>query len=209
MLVAAGSARSPKTALRIEQEHACRYNLLAFFETFANLHPIRELDPHCYGPRLEHVAHRHEHVLVQPGIDYCIAWNGDDVLSSDLEHRGAIQARPERAARIVSRQTNAQRAGAFGERGVDEIHTRGEWRSSRCGEVEFGRHAGAHPGNTRFRHLGEHPHARQVGDRKQRRRGIHRRAHGDPAVHDSAAYQAALKLLDGGAVRDLRIVPGV
>lgn len=29
------------------------------------------------------------------------------------------------------------------------------------------------------------------------------------AVHDSAAYQAALELLDGGAIRDLRIVPGV
>jgi uncharacterized protein (DUF1330 family) len=29
------------------------------------------------------------------------------------------------------------------------------------------------------------------------------------AVHDSAAYQAALAALDGGAVRDLRIVPGV
>lgn len=29
------------------------------------------------------------------------------------------------------------------------------------------------------------------------------------AVHDSAAYQAALVALDGGAVRDLRIVPGV
>jgi uncharacterized protein (DUF1330 family) len=29
------------------------------------------------------------------------------------------------------------------------------------------------------------------------------------AVHDGAAYQAALALLDGGAVRDLRIVPGV
>ena len=28
------------------------------------------------------------------------------------------------------------------------------------------------------------------------------------ALHDSAEYQAALKLLDGGAVRDLRIVPG-
>lgn len=28
------------------------------------------------------------------------------------------------------------------------------------------------------------------------------------AVHDSAAYQEALALLDGGAVRDLRIVPG-
>jgi uncharacterized protein (DUF1330 family) len=28
------------------------------------------------------------------------------------------------------------------------------------------------------------------------------------AVYDSAAYQAALALLDGGAVRDLRIVPG-
>jgi uncharacterized protein (DUF1330 family) len=28
------------------------------------------------------------------------------------------------------------------------------------------------------------------------------------AVHDTAAYQAALTLLDGGAVRDLRIVPG-
>jgi uncharacterized protein (DUF1330 family) len=29
------------------------------------------------------------------------------------------------------------------------------------------------------------------------------------AVHDSAAYQAALKALGDGAVRDLRIVPGV
>jgi len=29
------------------------------------------------------------------------------------------------------------------------------------------------------------------------------------AVHDSATYQAALAALDGGAVRDLRIVPGV
>ena len=28
------------------------------------------------------------------------------------------------------------------------------------------------------------------------------------AVHDGAAYQAALELLDGGAVRDLRIVQG-
>ena len=29
------------------------------------------------------------------------------------------------------------------------------------------------------------------------------------AVHDGAAYQAALAVLDDGAVRDLRIVPGV
>jgi len=29
------------------------------------------------------------------------------------------------------------------------------------------------------------------------------------AVHDSAAYQAALAALDGGAVRDMRIVPGM
>ena len=29
------------------------------------------------------------------------------------------------------------------------------------------------------------------------------------AVHDSAAYQLALGALDGGAVRDMRIVPGV
>lgn len=29
------------------------------------------------------------------------------------------------------------------------------------------------------------------------------------AAHDSAGYQAALAALDGGAVRDLRIVPGV
>jgi uncharacterized protein (DUF1330 family) len=29
------------------------------------------------------------------------------------------------------------------------------------------------------------------------------------AVHDSAAYQAALAALEGGAVRDLRIVAGV
>ena len=28
------------------------------------------------------------------------------------------------------------------------------------------------------------------------------------AAHDGAAYQAALAALDGGAVRDLRIVPG-
>jgi uncharacterized protein (DUF1330 family) len=29
------------------------------------------------------------------------------------------------------------------------------------------------------------------------------------AAHDSPAYQAALAALDGGAVRDMRIVPGV
>ena len=29
------------------------------------------------------------------------------------------------------------------------------------------------------------------------------------ATHDSPAYQAALAALDGGAVRDIRIVPGV
>ena len=29
------------------------------------------------------------------------------------------------------------------------------------------------------------------------------------ACHDSAAYQAALKALDGGAIRDLRIVPAM
>lgn len=29
------------------------------------------------------------------------------------------------------------------------------------------------------------------------------------AVHDSAAYKAALAELEGGAVRDLRIVPGI
>ena len=29
------------------------------------------------------------------------------------------------------------------------------------------------------------------------------------AVHDSAGYKAALAALDGGAIRDLRIVPGV
>jgi uncharacterized protein (DUF1330 family) len=29
------------------------------------------------------------------------------------------------------------------------------------------------------------------------------------AAHDTPAYQEALKALDGGAVRDLRIVPGV
>jgi uncharacterized protein (DUF1330 family) len=29
------------------------------------------------------------------------------------------------------------------------------------------------------------------------------------AAHDSPAYQEALRALDGGAVRDLRIVPGI
>lgn len=29
------------------------------------------------------------------------------------------------------------------------------------------------------------------------------------AVHDSAAYKVALAALDGGAIRDMRIVPGV
>ncbi len=29
------------------------------------------------------------------------------------------------------------------------------------------------------------------------------------ATHDSPSYQAALAVLDGGAVRDLRIVPGI
>ncbi len=29
------------------------------------------------------------------------------------------------------------------------------------------------------------------------------------AVHESAAYQAALQALNGGAIRDMRIVPGI
>ena len=29
------------------------------------------------------------------------------------------------------------------------------------------------------------------------------------AVHESAAYKAALQALDGGAVRDMRVVPGI
>ena len=29
------------------------------------------------------------------------------------------------------------------------------------------------------------------------------------AVHDSPAYQAALQALDGGVVRDMRVIPGI
>jgi hypothetical protein len=81
VLVSAGSARGSKTALRIEQEHASRHDLFAFSQTLANLDAIGQLSADRHGPRLEHIADRHEHVLLQTCVDDGVARHGDDVLS--------------------------------------------------------------------------------------------------------------------------------
>jgi hypothetical protein len=81
VLVSAGSAGGSKTALRIEQEHARRHDLFAFSQALANLDAIGPLSADRYGPRLEHIADRHEHMLLQARVDDGVARHGDDVLS--------------------------------------------------------------------------------------------------------------------------------
>ena len=51
----------------------------------ARLHPMAslhgQLNADRHGPRLEHIADRHEHVLLQTCVDDGVARHGDDVLS--------------------------------------------------------------------------------------------------------------------------------
>ena len=93
VLVPAGSARRAQTALRVEQEHAGRDDLFAFSQALANLDAIGELRADRDGAAARTVAHGHEHVLLQPGVDDGVARDRDDVLSGRLEHRGAVEAR--------------------------------------------------------------------------------------------------------------------
>jgi hypothetical protein len=126
VLVSAGPARGSQSALRIEQEDAGRHDLFTFSQAFADLDAIGQLGADRYGSRLEHVAHRHEHVLLQTCVDDGVAGHSDDVLSSRFEHGGPVEARPERAAWISCRETNSERAGPFGHRRVNEIDARRE-----------------------------------------------------------------------------------
>jgi hypothetical protein len=81
VLVSAGSSRRAETALRIEQEHASRHDLFTFSEAVANFDAIGQLGADRHGPRLEHVADRHEHVLLEARVDDGVARYRDDVLS--------------------------------------------------------------------------------------------------------------------------------
>jgi hypothetical protein len=81
VLVSAGSARGAETALRIEQEYPGRHDLFTFSQALANLDAIGQLSADRHGPGLEHIADRHEHVLLQPCVDDGVARYRDDVLS--------------------------------------------------------------------------------------------------------------------------------
>src|SRR5262245_47162845 len=121
VVVSTGAAGGAQAAFRIEQEHARSDDLLAFFQTIANLDPIRELRADPDDPWLEAIIDRHEHVLLHPRVDDGIARYGDDVLSGRLERRRAVEAGPERAARVRRGQPHPERAGTFGERGIHKI----------------------------------------------------------------------------------------
>jgi hypothetical protein len=94
MAVSARSTRRSQTALGVEEEHACGDDLFPFSQADADLHAIGQLRTEDDGARLELTAGRYEDVLLKPRIDNCIAWHREDVLSSRLENRRAIQAGP-------------------------------------------------------------------------------------------------------------------
>ena len=98
VLMSGGAAGGSQAALRIEQEDPSCHDLFTFSQALANLDAIGQLDAERHGPRLEHVATGDEHVLLQARVDNGVTRHGDDVLPSRLEHCGAIEARPERAA---------------------------------------------------------------------------------------------------------------
>ena len=81
MLVSAGPARGSQSALRIKQEDAGRHDLFTFSQAFADLDAIGQLGADRYGPRLEHVAHGNEHMLLQARVNDSVTPYGDDVLS--------------------------------------------------------------------------------------------------------------------------------
>ena len=98
VLMSAGAAGGSQATLRIEQEYASGHDLFTFPQPFTNLDAIGQLSADRHGPGLEHLADRHEHVLLQARVDDGVARHGNDVLSSRFEYGGAVEARPERAA---------------------------------------------------------------------------------------------------------------
>jgi hypothetical protein len=64
--------------------------------------------------------------LLHASVNDGVTRHGDDVLSSRFEDGGPVEARPERAAWISCREADSERAGPFGQRGVDEIDARRE-----------------------------------------------------------------------------------
>src|SRR5690348_7878896 len=100
----ARAARRAKAAPGIEQKDAGRDDLLALLQAVSNLHAVGKLHADSYGPRLETITGSHEHVLLQAGIDHRITWHGQDVLSSHLKRRGAIQAGLQHARWVCDRE---------------------------------------------------------------------------------------------------------
>ena len=140
VVVSAGAAGRPQPALRVEQEHACRHDPLAFVEAAADFHAIRQLHAERHRARFESIAGGDEHMLLEAGVHDCVARHGDHDLSRRFKGGGSIQARSEAAARIGRREADAQRARAVGERRIDEVDTRANGRrpdagKSRCASV--------------------------------------------------------------------------
>ena len=81
VLMAARSPCGPQAALRIEEKHTGRNDLLPFLQTRSDLDAIRQLRPYGDGPRLESVADGDEHVLLQAGVHDGVSRNRDHVLT--------------------------------------------------------------------------------------------------------------------------------
>jgi hypothetical protein len=134
--VAAGAAGGAEAAFRIEEEHPCRDDPLAFFETASDFDAVGQLHAERHRARLEPIAGGDKDVLLQAGINDGITRNGDDLRPGRFERDGPIETRPQAARAIGNGQADPQRARALGERGVDEIDARRKRRSARRGEVE-------------------------------------------------------------------------
>ena len=100
MVVSASAAGRPKPALRVEQEHACGNDPLAFLESAADFHAIRQLKAKHYRSRFESITGGDEHVLLEARVHDRVARHGDHDLSRRFEGGRSIQARSEAAARI-------------------------------------------------------------------------------------------------------------
>ncbi|HEU4687376.1 MAG TPA: hypothetical protein VFS23_03390, partial [Vicinamibacterales bacterium] len=74
MTVTAGAAGCAQAALRVEQEHASRDDLLASLQALTNLHTISELHAHRHRPRLKPIASCYEDMLLHAGVDDGITW---------------------------------------------------------------------------------------------------------------------------------------
>ena len=75
------STCGPQTALRIEEKHTGRNDLLPFVQTRPDLDAIRQLRPYGDGPWLESVADDDEHMLLQARVDDGVSRNSDHVLT--------------------------------------------------------------------------------------------------------------------------------